>query len=519
MAGLSTYGGPWDRRAAAHLIYRAGFGATAATISQMVSAGMQQCVERLVDFQKVDDDYPKPDWAVPIPDLGATRKNLSEEEKKKFQQDRRKEAQDLKMWWIRRMVMTTRPFQEKLTLFWHGHFATSIQKVKLPYFMWMQNEMFRRHAAGNWRKMLKDVSKDPAMVIWLDNISNRANGPNENYARELMELFTLGEGNYSEKDIKESARAFTGYSVDRNTQEFVFREGLHDKGKKHFFNRAGNFDGDDIVDIILGRPQAPRFIAKKIWEFFCYQGPSDALVDELAGILKRSNYEFMPLFRAIFTSEEFYSDRAIKKQIKSPVQWLIGSVLALQAELMPMRMINGVMRLLGQELFEPPNVKGWDGGAAWITTASLLTRYNIANVLVNGVIPDEMLNAAMGRRDAAKKSAKKDAKAEGGEMMSEEGPSMEQLLQEERRQRVQAKMKEAASRQLQRLVEVSKVIDVGSVTDAHDLVSRLRDALYLDGMSDKDLESIIDYVGNDYGEAKVRGAAHLMMSTPHYQLC
>jgi uncharacterized protein (DUF1800 family) len=325
-----------------------------------------------------------------------------------------------------------------------------------------------------------------------------------------MELFSLGEGNYTEKDIKESARAFTGYSVDRNTQEFVYRENIHDTGKKHFFNRAGNFDGEDIVDIILGRPQAPRFIAKKIWEFFCYQGPSEALVDELASILKSSNYEFMPLFKTIFTSSEFYSERSVKKQIKSPVQWLIGSVLALQAELMPMRMINGVMRLLGQEVFEPPNVKGWDGGAAWITTASLLTRYNLANVLVNGVIPDEMINAAMGKRDGGKKDA---------EMMSDEGPSMEQMMQEEKRQRVQSKMKEAMNRQLQRLVQVGKVIDVGTITDAHDLVRRLRDVLYLDGMSDTDLQSIVDYVGNDFSEAKVRGAAHLMMSTPHYQLC
>lgn len=515
MAGFSRYAGPWDRKTAAHLIYRAGFGATSETIGEMVAAGMDQCVDRLINFQKVADGYEKPEWAVPIPDLQTSRKKLSEEEKKKFQQDRRKEGQDLKMWWIRRMVMTTRPFQEKLTLFWHGHFATSIQKVKLPYFMWMQNETLRRNAAGNWRKMLKEVSKDPAMVIWLDNVSNRAKGPNENFARELMELFTLGEGHYTERDIKESARAFTGYSVDRNKQEFIFRENLHDNGSKHFFNRAGNFDGDDIVDIILARPQAPRFIAKKLWEFFCYQGPSDELVDALAGILKSSNYEFRPLFKEIFTSAEFYSDRAVKKQIKSPVQWLVGSVLALQAELMPMRMINGVMRLLGQEVFEPPNVKGWDGGAAWITTASLLTRYNLANVMINGVIPDEMMNAGAGRRQAAGRG-KKD---EGGEMMAEEGPSMEQMLQEERRQRIQDRAREAMSRQLQRLVDVGKVIDVGSVSDGRDLARRLRDVLYLDGMSDKDLQSIADYVGNNFSEEKVRAAAHLMMSTPHYQLC
>ena len=518
MAGLSSYRGPWDRSAAAHLIYRAGFGATAGTISEMVSAGMDQCVDRLINFRKVPDHFPKPEWAKPIEGLQDMRKNASEEEKKKFQRERRQEGQDLKMWWIRRMVMTTRPFQEKLTLFWHGHFATSIQKVKLAYFMWLQNETLRRNAAGNWRTMLKEISRDPAMVIWLDNASNRANGPNENYARELMELFTLGEGNYTEKDIKESARAFTGFSIDRNTQEFVFRKNIHDERSKHFFNRAGNFDGDDIVDIILNRPQAPRFITKKIWEFFACQGPSEALVDELALILKNSNYEFLPLFKTIFTSEEFYSERSVKKQIKSPIQWLVGSVLALEAELMPTRMINGVMKLLGQELFEPPNVKGWDGGAAWITTSSLLTRYNLANVMVNGVIPDEMLDAAMGRKDGGRKAAQK-GKPEGGEMMAEEGPSMEQMMEEERKQRVRSKVKEATTRQLQRLVDVKKVVDMDSVKDTRDLVGRLREVLYLDGITDKELQSIMEYVGNDLSDTKARGAVHLLMSTPHYQLC
>ena len=517
MAGLSTYRGSWDWRAAAHLIYRAGFGATAETINEMITAGMDQCVERLINYRKISDNYPKPDWAKPIEGLQEQRKNATTEQKEQFLKELRQEGQDLKEWWIRRMVMTSRPFQEKLTLFWHGHFATSIQKVKLPYFMWMQNETLRRNAAGNWRKMLKEISKDPAMVVWLDNVSNRANGPNENYARELMELFTLGEGNYTEKDIKESARAFTGYSIDRNTQEFVFRKNLHDAGSKHFFNRAGNYDGDDIIDIILSRPQAARFISKKIWEFFAYQGPSEALVDELAAVLKNSSYEFLPLFKAIFSSEEFYSDRSVKKQIKSPVQWLVGSVLSLEADLMPKRMVNSVMKLLGQELFEPPNVKGWDGGAAWITTSSLLTRYNLANAMVNGVIPDEMIRSALARKKVQEKRAANgkvdDASAQ---TMAEQGMTTEESAEQDM---TRSKIKEAMHKRLARLVDVSKVVDLNTVKNTHQLVGRLRDVLYLDGMPEKEMESVVQYIGNDLSDAKVRGAVHLLMSTPHYQLC
>lgn len=517
MAGLSTYRGAWDWRTAAHLIYRAGFGATARTINEMITAGMDKCVDRLINFEKIPDSTTKPEWAVPIPGLQEQRKNASKEDKEKFLKEQHQNTQDLKMWWIRRMVMTTRPFQEKLTLFWHGHFATSIQKVKLPYFMWMQNETLRKNAVGNWKTMVKEISKDPAMVIWLDNSSNKANGPNENYARELMELFTLGEGNYTEKDIKESARAFTGYSIDRNTQEFVFRKNIHDEGIKHFFGHAGKYDGDDIVDIIMSRPQAARFIAKKIWEFFAYQGPSDELIDELAQCLKTSNFELKPLFKTILTSEEFYSDRSIKKQIKSPVQWLVGSVLSLQADLMPTRMVNSVMKLLGQELFEPPNVKGWDGGVAWITTSSLLTRYNLANAMVNGVIPDEMIKQATARKKVKEKGAP-DGKVDdaAAAAMAEEGMTTEEKAQEER---VKSRIKEAMHKKLERLVDVNKVVDVNTVKNTRELVGRLRDVLYLDGIPDKELESVVEYVGNDLSEAKVRGAVHLLMSTPHYQLC
>jgi uncharacterized protein (DUF1800 family) len=409
--------------------------------------------------------------------------------------------------------MTPRPLQEKLALFWHGHFATSIQKVKIPYYMWLQNETFRKNAAGNWETMLKEVSRDPAMVIWLDNVSNKAGAPNENFARELMELFTLGEGNYSEKDIKESARAFTGYSIDQKSQGFQFRKQLHDSGRKRFFNRSGNYDGDEVIEIILARPEAPRFITRKLWEFFVYASPSDALVDQLSALLKASHYQFEPVLKTMFSCEEFYSTRAVKKQIKSPVQWLVGSAISLKADLMPTRVVNSVLNLLGQDLFAPPSVKGWDGGAAWITTSSLLARYNLANVMVNGVIPTEML--------PGRKKGPERAKRQGGqdESMESQGPSMEDLMAEERRQRMHSRAKSAASDQLKRLIKIPEVVDLSRVTDGESLVTELCDLLYLDGMTAQSRGPVVEYVADQISEEKVRGALHLLMSTPHFQLC
>jgi uncharacterized protein (DUF1800 family) len=284
-----------------------------------------------------------------------------------------------------------------MVLFWHGHFATSVEKVRDPYLMWRQNELFRRLATGNWLELLIYVAKDPAMLIWLDQAQSRKEHPNENFAREVMELFTLGEGHYSESDVTEAARALTGWSYDRMTQKFVERPNWHDGRAKTIFGRTGDFRGEDVLEQIVAEPQAARFITAKLWNFFAGETPGDQLVTGLAGTFRAASNTFKPLLRTMLLSEEFYSPTVIRNQVKSPVQWLVGSVRVLERNLPPPVICLGLTQNLGQDLFAPPNVKGWDGGLSWITTNTLFTRYNEAAALVRGEMLVPVIARAKGQ--------------------------------------------------------------------------------------------------------------------------
>ena len=386
--------GLWNYTTAAHLLNRAGFGGTPSEIERAVGAGMEKTVDWLLNFEASPDPSEKPDWAKSDPERFKRQREMREADEKKRQELRRMEQRDqreklveLRQWWLQRMASGKRPLQEKLTLFWHGHFATSAQKVRDPYLMWRQNDIFRRNAAGNWLTMLEQVSKDPAMLLWLDQAQSVKDHPNENFAREVMELFVLGEGHYTERDVTEAARALTGWSYDRAAQEFVYRPRSHDPGNKMILGQLGNYSGEDVLRIIVGQPQAPRFIMAKLWRFFVDENPPAGVIDQLAADLRNAKLEFKPVLRNLFTSDLFYSPAVIRNQVKSPTQWLVSSVRLLERPLPQPQMINNAMRTLGQELFMPPNVKGWDGGLAWITTNNLLNRYNLAAFLVMGENP------------------------------------------------------------------------------------------------------------------------------------
>ena len=397
--------GKWNETTAAHLLNRAGFGGTPSEIGKLLELGPDQAVSWFVDYDKIPDPTPAPDWAKPDPDrmekfLALRKMNQElkranddqrkglEEKRREMQREQRQTQQEhlleLRSWWLERMVKGPRPLQEKLTLFWHGHFATSVQKVKDAYFMWLQNETFRRHAMGNWLQMLMAAAKDPAMLVWLDQAESRKEHPNENFAREVMELFALGEGHYTEKDITEAARALTGWTLNRVQQKFEYRSNIHDTGVKTVLNRSGNLTGSDVLEQIVSQPQAARFICARLWTFFAAENPPDELVSALADVFRRGNHYFRPLLRAMFRSEEFYAPTVVRTQVKSPVQWLVGSVKTLERDLPAPLMASNTLRTLGQDLFAPPNVKGWDGGIAWITTNNLLSRYNFAAFLVLG---------------------------------------------------------------------------------------------------------------------------------------
>ena len=386
----------WSYEMAAHLLNRAGFGGPPSDVEKLANLNHDQAVAALLDYELIPDETPDPDWARPDPERLQKLRDINQhgtaEEKKAAQQAENKLQNlwmvELRGWWLQRMARGPRPLQEKMVLFWHGHFATSAEKVREAYYMWRQNELFRRLATGNWEQLLGDAGKDPAMLIWLDQAQSNKQHPNENFAREVMELFALGEGHYTEHDIGEGARALTGWSLDRLNQKYVYRPQLHDHGEKTFLGRTGDLDGDDVIARIVAQPQAARFITAKLWNFFAGQYPTDELNTALAGVFRANGNNFKPFLRVLFRSEEFYAADIVRNQVKSPVQWLIGSVRMLECQLPPPLLCMGMLRQLGQDLFNPPNVKGWDGGITWITTNTLLTRYNDAQSLVRGTPPN-----------------------------------------------------------------------------------------------------------------------------------
>lgn len=384
----------WNYTTAAHLLNRAGFGGTPAEVDKLAAMDPDGAVAYFVDYEKISDSTPDPAWAKPDPErmerLQEMRKAAPEKRKELQREQQRKQREqitELRQWWLERMAHGPRPLQEKLTLFWHGHFATSAQKVKDAYFMWLQNDTFRRHASGNWLEMLTAVSKDPAMLFWLDQAQSRRQHPNENFAREVMELFTLGEGHYTEKDITEAARALTGWSIDRVNERFVNRPALHDDGSKTFLGKTGRLTGEDVLETIVQQHQASKFIVAKLWSFFAAENPPEPLVEALASEFEAGGRKFKPVLAKMFRSEEFYAGNVVRQQVKSPVQWLVGSVKMLERDLPPLIVSANTLRVLGQDLLLPPNVKGWDGGLSWITTSNLLNRYNYAAFLVTGENP------------------------------------------------------------------------------------------------------------------------------------
>ena len=481
----------WDYKTAAHLLNRAGFGGPPSQIKQLVELGPEKSVSSLVDFEKIPDPIPDPAWARPDPErmakLRAIRQATDDQKQMMQREERQLQRQrmmELRGWWFDRMAAGPRPLQEKMVLFWHGHFATSVEKVRDAYYMWRQNELFRRLATGNWQQMLIEVGKDPAMLIWLDQAQSRKNHPNENFAREVMELFALGEGHYTEKDITEAARALTGWSLNREEQSFVDRPRVHDAGQKTFLGKTGDLDGNDVIAQIVAQPQAARFICSKLWNFFAGEMPSDKMTTALAAVFRKSGNNFKPLLRTIFSSEEFYAASLVRNQVKSPTQWLVGTVRMLEMQLPPPIVCWGLTRNLGQDLFAPPNVKGWDGGLSWITTNNLLARYNEAAALVQG--------------DYSGMSGANFAKKPG------QGERAEKVLNRLRPQPV----------------DVQKILTAEERSDKKALLAALETRLLQSKLKDKQTQAMKEFLDSQgkLDDGDILAAIRLVMSTPEYQL-
>lgn len=396
----------------AHLWRRAAFGARPDEINNSLKQGFEATVDQLINWESVPEDPAVP--AQPTTRGGGFDIQLLD-------------IQSLPAWWLTVMIKTKRPLRERMVLFWHDHFATAVSKVNVPngfkYLYW-QNQLERQHATGDFRALLKGINRDPAMLWWLDNYLNIKGSPNENYARELMEIFTLGlegfsAGAYTEPDVQQAARAFTGWTIRRgvdrpvdnnpngpltdpaeviqippNTNDNSLAARNHDYGDKTVYGVTRNFNGDDIVDLILDhepqRTHTARMLGKKLFEHFAYENPEEHVVQHMAEVAKRSNFNLKMMLRDLFLNvKEFYSEKALFALIKNPVYYAISAVRLLQVSIATDQLNGGGrgagspynLGTLGMQLFNPPDVFGWPGGVEWSTTSFMLARANLANAI------------------------------------------------------------------------------------------------------------------------------------------
>jgi uncharacterized protein (DUF1800 family) len=353
----------WTKREATHLLWRCAAGASAVEIDRAVVDGMESSVARLIAGQPESEDFV------------ATEKLLHRSARKSGNID------SLKNWWLFRFLETANPLAEKMTLLWHNHFATSNVKVRSTEKMNTQHALLRGHALGNFADLFRALARDVAMLMWLDGNANRKRHPNENFAREVMELFALGVGNYSESDIKEAARAFTGWHV-RN-EEFWFNKVQHDPGVKKVLGKSGKFKGDDILEICLQHKACARFVASKLLSAFVQPNPGAALLDALAARIRFHKFEIAPVMRELLSSQVFYASESRRVIIKSPVELVVSTFRSLDGRAKLAECVQ-LMSDLGQNLFEPPTVKGWEGGRLWINSATMLQRANFASQVTAG---------------------------------------------------------------------------------------------------------------------------------------
>lgn len=583
-AGPDSWGGDltpitsadWSRDRAAHLLERAGFGGTPEEVDHLAAMTPQAAVRWLVEFQKIKNDhlppfdesgiFDPPIEPFPKSRVDAVRIARATGEamgvKVKPGGDRplqpvvnrffywlRADYLEIRragQWWGQRMLTTKRPLEEKLALFWHGHFATSDDKVRDYRKLVQQLALFRKHADGNFRDLLIGVAKDPAMLVYLDAGENVKGNPNENFGREILELFTMGVGNYKETDIREAARAFTGWTND--SLKFVVKPELHDDDEKTFLGRRGKFDGVEVIDIILEQDVTARFIASKLYRYFVREDPSAELVANLGKVLKENKYALSPFLTTLFLARDFYSPPSYGTQIKNPVHLVVSTYRKLGlAEIPGIPDFNSTTRDLGQELFHPPNVAGWEGGRSWITPALLLQRGNVArDVLLpdaaNFQPPDHRMPDT--NREVAIKIAQgydiTKATIEGdGNPAADNSMSMFNMMADadedfntrygstqgwlEAFRRVKPILRQPAQVNLAQAVNKARLRTTTEVVD-HFLARFLRVPL-----AAEDRQGLIDFLTKELGNEQIQSAetyveeplrllVHLIMSTPEYQL-
>jgi uncharacterized protein (DUF1800 family) len=392
-----------DANDARFFLTRVGFAPDNAELAQYVGLTRGQAVDKVLASTRTEAVTPIPDWVVePIP-TRETRKAWTVDQRREEQRLRGQRYEILRAWWVREMASTPSPLTERMTLFWHDHFTSGQDKVQFPQHMAQQNILLRRDALGNFGELLHDVAKDPAMLQYLDGASNRKGKPNENFAREVMELFTLGEGHYTQQDVSEAARAYTGWSLDPDTEAYVWRSNLHDDGNKTVLGQTGPFDGDQALDILLARPETATFVTSKLWREFISDTPDEARIAPIAAQFRASHYDIKVALRGLFMSDAFWNDDDRGVLVKSPVEFVVGTLRAFDIGYDNTAPFAAQIRTLGENLFYPPNVKGWPGGTTWINSSTLLARKQFVEQLFRATEaagPRRMKNAMDGASGA-----------------------------------------------------------------------------------------------------------------------
>lgn len=357
----------------AHVLRRAGFGGTPEQIDAAANAGLSATVDALLSPSEGLSPLIPPEQVKDFTRMG--------------DKDPVKWLGDAQVLWLERLLTATAPLREKMVLFWHNHFATGADKLDDIPAMARQNDLFRRMALGKFGDLLLEVSRDPAMLVWLDGNDSRADAPNENYGREVMELFTMGRGNYTEADVKAAARAFTGWHIDDATGATVFNDDDHDHGLKTFLGHTGDLGAADVVRILARRPETARNLTAKLWRHFAYPNPEPSVVDHLSRVYLGSDGDIREVLRAMFLHDRFYSEPARTSLIKSPADFVVQTMRLGVPATDPGTAV-GAMPVMGQELFNPPNVAGWPGGLAWINAGTLLARFNFASDAAQSFKPE-----------------------------------------------------------------------------------------------------------------------------------
>lgn len=483
-----------------HLLWRAGFGPAVENLGDLSDFSPQQLYTALVkasgkkpEYINVADNYLQ-GLLMGIDQVGRVqKKELTAEQKKQVQQKNREGVRNLNLYWFNQMVNSGAQLREKMAFFWHGHFACRNLNV---YYQQGLLDTIRRHALGNFGTLLKEVSKSAAMLNFLNNQQNRKDHPNENFAREVMELFTLGRGNYSENDVKEAARAFTGWSA--NVQgDFIFRKGLHDYDRKTILGQSGGFDGEDVLNILLDEKNTARFIARKVYIFFVNDKPDAARIDWLAERFYKDEYDIAKLMEDIFTSDWFYDEKNIGSKIKSPIELLAGIQRMLPMTLENEESLIVLQRILGQILFYPPNVSGWAGGKAWIDSSTLMMRMRVPQLFNDvdelNVTPKDDDDQMMGRKDGSASAAGKP------------------VVQKN-------KMGGKGMKSINANLDWSAYISYFNKTDRSKLENAIAGIL-LQTNTAVSADLIKQYSDESSRENFIRSATIQVMSTPEYQLC